>query len=142
MSQELYHPLILEHNQKPAHFGKMDDPDFEISCINPLCGDSFTIYFKLEGESIQEVKFHGYGCAVSKASASALMLALEGKTWKEIPDIIQQFIQVVTETGEPSNKLLQALANVRQFPERMECVRLVWDELEQQWDSASLGPTK
>src|SRR3990167_6147802 len=70
---------ILEHWRSPQNFGKLEDADFVIDQINPLCGDQVTFFFKIKKGKIGNVSFTGKGCAISIASASILSEAIFGK---------------------------------------------------------------
>ena len=69
---------------------------------NPLCGDHFTVYLDLEGDSIRDISFQGSGCAISKASASMMTQILKGKSRAEAGKLFDQFHKLVTGqcTGE------------------------------------------
>ena len=70
-SNELYQQVILDHNRKPKNFREMEDATHSCHGFNPLCGDDYTIYLKVdEDQLIQDVSFMGSGCAISKASSS------------------------------------------------------------------------
>ena len=66
---ELYQSVILDHNKTPRNFRKLVDANAHAEGRNPLCGDQFDVWVRLEGDLIQEVTFQGQGCAISKASA-------------------------------------------------------------------------
>ena len=68
---ELYSPFILGRSKQPVNFEIIEDA-VVVEAYNPVCGDRYTIYIKLVGEHIERISFHGYGCAVSKASISVL----------------------------------------------------------------------
>ena len=76
---DLYREEILEHWRSPQNFGKLEDADFVIDQINPLCGDQVTFFFKIKKGKIGNVSFTGKGCAISIASASILSEAIFGK---------------------------------------------------------------
>ena len=77
---ELYQSLILDHNKTPRNFHRMEDATAHAEGRNPLCGDQFEIWLRLDGEVIADVSFLGQGCAISKASASMMTQAIKGKT--------------------------------------------------------------
>ena len=72
---QMYREVILDHYKNPRGHGVIEDADAEAEGLNPLCGDEVTIYvqFDEDGETIDEVKFSGRGCAISQASTSMLM---------------------------------------------------------------------
>jgi len=127
----LYHPTILNLNKHPYNYRKLEDADNIVKAYNPLCGDQFTVYLKMEGERIAEATFHGYGCAVSKASTSLLVKYLEGHTLQDFQYILEELNAVVGEADAShiEHQDLLAFQQVRQFSGRIPCVRLAWDAL-------------
>ena len=69
---ELYQQVILDHSRKPRHFHVLPEANRAAEGNNPLCGDRYTVYLKLEGDVISDISFHGSGCAISKASGSMM----------------------------------------------------------------------
>jgi nitrogen fixation NifU-like protein len=132
-SEALYQELILEHNRKPRNFREMPDADRTIEGRNPLCGDSLTLWVKLENDAIADVSFKGQGCAISKASASLMTAAVKGKTRAEAEDLFDRFHQLVTgtlpESEQQSLGSLRALGGVSRFPLRVKCASLAWHAL-------------
>ena len=86
MDDQLYREIILDHYKNPRGHGMIEDADAEAEGMNPLCGDEVTIYvaFGEDGETIDEVKFSGRGCAISQAATSMLMEMAQGKTATEV----------------------------------------------------------
>ena len=83
---QMYREVILDHYKNPHGHGVIEDPDAEADGQNPLCGDEVSIYvaFAEDGETIQEVKFSGRGCAISQAATSMLMDMATGRTATEV----------------------------------------------------------
>ena len=77
--QEMYRRTVLEHSRHPRNFRRLDAPDRIAEGFNPLCGDKITVYLELGQESIQDIAFEGTGCAISLASASMMMEAIQGQ---------------------------------------------------------------
>ena len=73
--EDLYREVILDHYKNPRGHGVIEDADAQAEGLNPLCGDEVSIYvqFGEDGETVDEVKFSGRGCAISQASTSMLM---------------------------------------------------------------------
>ena len=67
--EDLYREVILDHYKNPRGHGVIEDADAHADGLNPLCGDEVSIYvqFGEDGETIDEVKFSGRGCAISQA---------------------------------------------------------------------------
>lgn len=127
----LYQSVILQHNKTPHNFKKATELPQNIEAYNPLCGDHFQVYFELEGDVVKQAYFHGYGCAISKASTSILLQQIEGKTLKEIQPIINQFIDIVNgTTSTPIPEEFKAFAAAKNFPSREQCATLSWDSFQ------------
>jgi nitrogen fixation protein NifU and related proteins len=101
---------------------------------NPLCGDEYEIFVQIKGDVIDDVKFKGVGCAISKASASIMTTMVKGKTRKAALDLKDNFIKMVTKgcDGDCDNCLgkLKVFENVKKYPVRVKCATLIWRALE------------
>jgi nitrogen fixation NifU-like protein len=84
--EDLYREVILDHYKNPRGHGVIEHADASAEGMNPLCGDEVEIYvaFDEDGETIDEVKFSGRGCAISQASTSMLMEMVKGRTAAEV----------------------------------------------------------
>jgi len=128
---ELYQAVILDHNNKPRNFGRLPGATHSANGHNPLCGDQLTVYVRLEGDLVEDVRFEGSGCAISKASASLMTAAIKGKTAAEVETMFDNFHKVVTGTGGDPALLakLAVFAGVSEFPMRVKCASLAWHTL-------------
>ena len=83
---QLYREVILDHYKNPRGHGLIEDADAEAEGQNPLCGDEVSIYvaFGEDGDTIDEVKFSGRGCAISQAATSMLTELVQGRTAQEV----------------------------------------------------------
>jgi nitrogen fixation NifU-like protein len=131
--RELYQQVILDHNKNPRNFREMPDATNRVDGYNPLCGDHYTIFLKLEDGTIQEVSFTGSGCAISKASASVMSSTLKGKSKEEAEKLFDTFHSLVTgdASGLSAAELgrLAAFSGVSEFPARVKCATLAWHTL-------------
>src|SRR5437868_15089712 len=98
---ELYQDTILEHNKNPRNFREIEGADREAVGNNPLCGDALRVYVKLDGDTVADVAFKGSGCAISKASASMMTQAVNGRTREETEQRFKEFHDMVTGAREP-----------------------------------------
>ena len=129
---ELYQSVILDHNKTPRNFRELEHATNHAEGRNPLCGDHFDVWLRLEDGVISEVTFLGQGCAISKASASMMTQAVKGKTIQEARELFDRFHQVVA--GDSSEKLpakLEVFRGVRAFPIRIKCATLSWHAMKQ-----------
>ena len=84
---QFYREYILDHYKNPRNFGHLDHPDITHEEDNPLCGDVIGMDFKIADGVIEDVRFHGRGCAISQASASLLTERLKGLPLEEAKKI-------------------------------------------------------
>ncbi len=80
---QFYREFILDHYKNPRNFGRIEAADISHEENNPLCGDVVGMDFKVAGGVIEDVRFHGRGCAISQASASLLTERLKGMSLEE-----------------------------------------------------------
>lgn len=131
---ELYQQVILDHNRNPRNFRTIEDADRVSIGDNPLCGDRIKVYLKFNGEVIEDVSFHGSGCAISQSSASLMTLSVRGKSVDEANALFKRFHAMVTsEIGSDIDETglgkLRAFGGVREFPSRVKCANLSWHTL-------------
>ena len=131
----LYKTQILSRSQNPEHFGEMSEATHVLEAYNPMCGDQYKLFLLIEGEVIKKASFHGYGCAISKASTEVLTERMTGKDLKSIAEEVALFMAIIdpestTEPGDlTSEDDLLAFAGTRQYPEREQCASLSWSEI-------------
>jgi nitrogen fixation protein NifU and related proteins len=132
---ELYKGVILEHNGTPQYFEKNPTAQHVIEAYNPLCGDKFKLFLDIENDTIVKASFHGYGCAISKAATSVLLVNIQGKTIEQALNQINTYFLVlkgVYTEGSLFDENINAFKAVQDFPERMTCATLSWQSL-QDW---------
>ena len=78
IDDQFYREFILDHYKNPRNFGRLEAPDVSHEEYNPLCGDLVGMDFRIEDGVIEDVRFHGRGCAISQASASLMTERLMG----------------------------------------------------------------
>jgi nitrogen fixation NifU-like protein len=127
---ELYQEVILDHYKGPRNFGVLADATGAAHGDNPLCGDKIALTIKLNGETIEDLKFKGSGCAISTASASLMTEAVKGKTRAQAEALFEKFHPMVMGTG-PKDGLdkLEVFSGVSEFPVRVKCATLAWHTL-------------
>ncbi|MBN17934.1 MAG: SUF system NifU family Fe-S cluster assembly protein [Chloroflexi bacterium] len=138
--EELYQEVIIDHNQRPRNFGKLDSANKTAEGYNPLCGDQITLYIEFNDTVIKEIKFYGSGCAISKASASLMTESISGKKKSEAMVIFNNFRNMITKTSESKFDPdilgdLEILKGVSNFPARIKCATLAWHTLKSMLDN-------
>jgi nitrogen fixation NifU-like protein len=129
--RELYQEIIMDHNRHPRNFRKMDDATYTMDGRNPVCGDHYKIYLKVENNIVTDVSFEGSGCAISKASASVMTQVIKGKSVEEAKHQFEIFHDIVTgkksvEDFDEDIHKIAVFAGVAEFPVRVKCASLSW----------------
>jgi len=98
---QLYREVILDHYKNPRGHGLIEHADAEAEGQNPLCGDEVSIYvaFGDDGDTIDEVKFSGRGCAISQAATSMLTELVRGRSAEEVATLPRE--ELLDEIGIP-----------------------------------------
>jgi len=109
---QMYREVILDHYKNPRGHGLLEHPDAEAEGQNPLCGDEVSIYvaFGDDGDTIDEVKFSGRGCAISQAATSMLTEMVKGRSATEVAAL-------------PRDELLEEIG-IPLTPVRLKCALL------------------
>ena len=98
---DLYREVILDHYKNPRGHGTLEEADAEAEGQNPLCGDEVSIYvaFGEDGDTIDEVKFNGRGCAISQAATSMLTEMVRGRSATTVATLPRE--ELLDEIGIP-----------------------------------------
>ncbi|MCC6223843.1 MAG: SUF system NifU family Fe-S cluster assembly protein [Thermoleophilia bacterium] len=109
---DLYRELILDHYKSPRNHGRLDPADASAEGQNPLCGDeiAISVNFDGDGDTIEEIRFDGRGCAISQAAASMLTELVAGRTAADV-------------AAMPKEELLEELG-IPLTPARLKCALL------------------
>lgn len=129
---DLYQEVILDHNRRPRNFRLLEQPSHQAEGYNPLCGDRFNVFLRIDGGVITDIAFQGAGCAISKASASLMTDSVKGRPVGEARDLFERFQRMITTAPDCAVEelgKLDALAGVRAFPVRVKCAGLAWHTL-------------
>ena len=120
--------ILEDHNRRETHFGEPEGAGTHALGYNPSCGDRYDVFLSLEEGRIEQVRFHGFGCVISRASASMMAEALDGNVREEALRRIDQLRAAVL-GSRPITDLpfdTHALLGVRDHPSRVKCVLLPW----------------
>ena len=130
----LYQEVILDHNRKPRNFGTLEHPSHHAEGHNPLCGDHITVALELADGRVDHIAFQGESCAICKASASMMTVAVKGKALDEAQTLIREFLDMATgklDLDAPNHiGRLAVFAGVRNLPTRVKCAILPWHTLQ------------
>ncbi len=142
----LYQEVILDHNKKPRNYGVLEHPSHRAEGINPLCGDHIEVALALAGQTIDVIAFQGESCAICKASASMMTVAVKGKSRAGAETLIGEFVAMATgraaaETG-PHIGRLAVFAGISELPMRVKCAILPWHTLQAAFNAVSTTSTE
>ena len=134
--RELYQEVILDHTKKPRNFGELPGADRRADGHNPLCGDRTTVFLRMDGDTVADVRFKGAGCSISTASASMMTESVKGKTRAEVDALFERFHSLITsdptraaQNAAPELGKLAVFSGVCEFPVRVKCASLAWHTL-------------
>ena len=98
---QLYRENILDHYKHPRNYGEIEGADAEAEGMNPLCGDevTITVAFGEDGDTIEDVKFSGRGCAISQSATSMLTELIKGRKASDVAALPKE--DLLEEVGVP-----------------------------------------
>lgn len=106
----MYAEEMIYSYEHPKNKGTIENPSAQEHEENISCGDTITVYLKIEGNRVVEVKFEGNGCVISMGTANILTDFLKGKDLGEVEAFGKE-------------KLLE-LISIDPGPVRMHCATL------------------
>jgi nitrogen fixation protein NifU and related proteins len=132
--EQLYDTVIMDHINNARNFRALAAPDRKAEALSTLCGDSVTVYLKLDGERIADVAFQCSSCAISMASASIMTEAVKGKSRGEVEALSSEVTRAITENRASEETAFNAdqaaiFAALRAFPARKTCATVAWHAL-------------
>lgn len=129
---DLYQEVIVDHSRRPRNFGPLDPATHSAEGFNPLCGDRLKLYVNVKEGVVQDARFEGDGCAISRASASLMTEGIKGKSKKDVLRLFSEFRDLATGVDGTDRKALGNLAvfsGLAGFPARVKCATLAWHTL-------------
>lgn len=133
---KLYDEVILDHICNARNYRAIENaPARTGEAVNPLCGDSLTVYLQVEGDTIVDAAFQCECCGVSMASASVMTEWVKGRSVDAALAAQRAFVASVNAQrtdavpGAPAghSAVLHLLAST---PSRKGCGLLAWTALE------------
>lgn len=129
----LYNDVVLDHIKNARNYRVMEAPDRSAEGVNALCGDTLSVYVRLDGEIIREASFQCSCCGISMASASVMTEAVKNGTVAAAREMYRSFLALLAAKedleGQADLGEIAVLATVRAFPARRNCATLAWDTL-------------
>src|SRR4051812_49717741 len=134
---QMYREVILDHYKNPRGHGELDDADAHAEGQNPLCGDEVSIFvaFGEDGDTIDEVKFSGRGCAISQAATSMLMEIVQGRSAGEVASLPRE--ELLDELGIPLSPVRLKCALLGLSTLKLALDKAEGEALAEEWAGAS-----
>jgi len=88
-STERFSDKVVELAYDPVNAGDIENPDGQ-GYVKGDCGDSITVFLKIENDTIKEARFLADGCAATLACGSAVTELIKEKTLYEAKKIYPQ----------------------------------------------------
>ena len=100
----LYSDKVLDHFSNPRNVGEIEDANGVGEVGNAKCGDIMKMYLKINGNTIEDVKFKTFGCGAAIATSSIATEMIKGKS---IDDALKLTNKAVVEAldGLPASKI-------------------------------------
>lgn len=131
----LYQEMIIDHAKSPRNFRELAGATRTVDVVNSLCGDHLTLYLDLTADgAVCDIAFEGDGCAISRASASLMTMAVKGLPRGEALTLFTRVHSMLTtetvgETALVGVGKLAVLSGVWEYPGRVKCATLAWQAL-------------
>ncbi len=129
---KLYDDVVMDHIKNARNYRALPDAELSAAGLNVLCGDSMTVYLKLNGEAIGAAGFQCECCGISMASASIMTEAVSGRRLEEVKALNEAMIAALDAPDdrlgdwEGARAIVEA---VRAYPSRRRCALLPWATL-------------
>ncbi len=86
----MYNEIVMDHFTNPRNVGEIADADGVGETGSFKCGDTMTLYIKVENEIIVDAKFQTFGCGAAIASSSMLTEMVKGMSIDEAMRLTNQ----------------------------------------------------
>lgn len=100
----LYSEKVMDHFRNPRNVGVIENADAVGEVGNAKCGDIMKMYFKIEGDTLADVKFETFGCGSAIASSSMATELIKGKPLTEVAQLTNKAVAEALD-GLPDYKM-------------------------------------
>ena len=100
----LYSEKVMDHFRNPRNVGVIEDADAVGEVGNAKCGDIMKMYFKIDGDTLADVKFETFGCGSAIASSSMATELIKGKPLSEVARLTNKAVAEALD-GLPDYKM-------------------------------------
>ena len=134
-TSSLYNEVIMDHIKNARNYRELAEANRRAEGINPLCGDTFTIYVRIEDDRVRDLSFQCSCCGISMASASVMTTLMQGRTVQDARAQGREFMRLLRDPEEGQEGVSDqgqaaVLSVVRESPSRANCAVLAWHTLD------------
>lgn len=145
-TRALYQEVILDHNRKPRNYGVLDHASHHAEGLNPLCGDHIDVALAMAGDRVEAIAFHGESCAICKASASMMTVAVKGKRRDDAQALAREFVDMACGRLDVKDAQhigrLAVFSGISELPMRVKCAILPWHTLQAAFNAVATTSTE
>ena len=116
-----YSKKFLDHFNNPRNVGVIEGAEGVGTEKNAVCGDTMTLYLRMEDGVISEARFQTLGCSASIAASSIMTELVAGKSLSEARDITRHNIAEALD-GIPPAKLHSAVLAIDALGSALDCI--------------------
>jgi len=134
----------MDHIREARNYREMPQADRRGEAVSPVCGDSFQVFVRLDGDTLADVSFQCECCGISMASASIMTEWVRGRPIAEALAVKDTFLDAIARHAEslgadahPDHAAI--LRVVRATSNREGCASLAWQALSH---AIGVGPEK
>lgn len=127
MDDNLRREIILDNYQDPFHKGLIDDNSYcKVNTNSESCIDNLDFIMKLDGDTIEDIRFDGEACAISTSASSIIIRKLIGKSVDEAKTILMNYRNMLDEKDYDEDILgeLNVYDEIGKQPNRKNCALL------------------
>ena len=100
----LYSEKVMDNFRNPRNVGVIEDADAVGEVGNAKCGDIMKMYFKIEDDTLTDVKFETFGCGSAIASSSMATELIKGRPLSEVAQLTNKAVAEALD-GLPDYKM-------------------------------------
>lgn len=115
--------LLQEFVNNPVQRG-LNDSQLKESFESTVaaCEDQFNIYVEVKDDKVSVARWEGAGCAISAGATEAILRAIEGKTTKEVEQMLSAFEKLISgEIKESNIEELDVFEIIQSHVSRKKC---------------------
>ena len=115
-----YSKTFLDHFNNPRNVGIIEGAEGVGTEKNAACGDTMTLYLRMQDGVVSEARFQTLGCSASIAASSVMTELVVGKSISEARAITRHIIDEALD-GIPPAKLHSSVLAIDTLNSALDC---------------------